>query len=58
MQTTGQRDCQRKNAHRTEAKALRAAARLAGRARVRHLRVYRCPHCACWHLTKRRPSDG
>ena len=56
--TASERNCQRKIRHHSEAKALRAASRVAGKARVRHLRVYRCPHCQGWHLTRKVQGRG
>lgn len=53
-----ERNCQRKVRHPTHAKALRSAARIAGKARVRHLHAYRCPHCNGWHLTKKAQARG
>ncbi len=46
------RMCDRKRSYFTKAKANRAAIRTKGR-----LYVYECPICACWHVTKRKPSD-
>jgi hypothetical protein len=43
--------CERKVRHSTEAKALIAAARCAGRRSAKGLRVYRCPDCKGWHIT-------
>jgi hypothetical protein len=42
-----------KRRHINELSAIAAAIRLSG-ARATPLRVYRCPDCAGWHLTKRR----
>lgn len=43
--------CRAKVRHGSEAKALRAASRLAGKHNTRSLRVYSCRHCNGWHLT-------
>lgn len=51
-------NCQRKVRHRTEAKALRIAARCAGKHGVRSLHVYHCPHCHGWHLTSQSRRHG
>lgn len=53
-----QQNCLRKVHYRTEAQALRRAARLAGRRRFRSLRAYRCPHCGQWHLTHQERRRG
>lgn len=43
--------CRSKRPYKTESKALRAAARCAGRYNARQLRVYQCRECRRWHLT-------
>lgn len=49
------RACRRKLRFATEADAKKAAARGARRKDAPQLFVYRCPWCAGWHLTHRRP---
>lgn len=54
----GEHSCLRKTRHNTQARALRAAARAAGRAQLRNLGVYRCHHCGGWHLMRKAPNRG
>lgn len=43
--------CSGKRRHKTQTSAIAAALRLSRRGHP--LRVYRCPTCGDWHLTKR-----
>jgi hypothetical protein len=47
----GRRNCLNKTAYGSRAQARRMRRRLKGEG-VTELRVYSCPHCGAWHLTK------
>jgi hypothetical protein len=53
--TRSQIKCLGKQAHKTKKQALTAVSRVNKRAGIK-LRVYKCPECRCYHLTRQLSS--
>lgn len=50
--THRQSDCLKKKGYHTREEAVTVAAKAITRSNSTLLRVYHCPHCGSWHLTK------
>ena len=50
--------CHSKRKYKTEGDAAVSASRAMHNGRASYLRVYRCPHCGNYHLTKQRAIAG
>ena len=49
--------CAHKRKYKTEGAAHASAARAMHNGRASYLRIYRCEHCKCYHLTKQHAKE-